>query len=261
MSAGVEVHSTSFVDPRARVAPGVSIGPFCFVGKDAVLEAGVSLESHVRVDGRTTLRRGARIHAGAILGGPPQDVKYKPGTVSYLEIGEDTVIRECVTANVGTTPESTTRIGARCLLMAYSHLGHNTVVGDEVVIANSAQLAGHVEVQDFVIIGGLVPIHQFCRIGRYAFVGGGCRVGKDVPPFVRAAGEPLRPSSLNLVGLMRRGFSPETVRAIKNAFRILYREGLRTEEALERIRAEVPPLPEVEEFVRFVAGSVRGIVR
>ena len=261
MSVSVEVHVTSLVDPRARVAPGVSIGPFCWIGPDVTLEEGVVLESHVRVEGRTTLRRGVRVHAGAVLGGPPQDLKFRPGTVSYLEIGESTTIRECVTANVGTDPESTTRIGARCLLMAYSHVGHNTVVGDEVVIANSAQLAGHVEVQDYAIIGGLVPIHQFCRIGRYSFVGGGCRIGKDVPPFLRAAGEPLRPSSLNSIGLTRRGFPEEVVSALKRAFRILYRQDLLTEEALHRIRADVPDLPEVREFVTFVESSARGIIR
>jgi UDP-N-acetylglucosamine acyltransferase len=202
-----------------------------------------------------------RVHAGAVLGGPPQDLKFHPGTVSYLEIGEGTTIRECVTANVGTDPESTTRIGARCLLMAYSHVGHNTVVGDDVVIANGAQLAGHVEVQDYAIIGGLVPIHQFCRVGRYSFVGGGCRIGKDVPPFLRAAGEPLRPSSLNSIGLTRRGFSDEVVAALKRAFRILYRQDLLTEEALQRIRAEVPDLPEVREFANFVESSARGVIR
>ncbi len=261
MSVGVEAHPTSFVDPRSRVAPGVRIGPFSYVGPEAVLEDGVVLDSHVRVEGRTRLCRGVRVHAGAILGGPPQDLKFRSGTISHLEIGTQTVIRECVTANVGTTEGSTTRIGARCLLMAYSHVGHNTVVGDEVVLANGAQLAGHVEVQDYALIGGLVPIHQFCRIGRYSFVGGGCRVGKDVPPFLRAAGEPLRPSSLNVVGLTRRGFSPETVRALKSAFRLLYRQDLLTEEALDRIQREVPSLPEVEEFVRFVAQSARGIIR
>jgi UDP-N-acetylglucosamine acyltransferase len=261
VTAGIEVHASSFVDPRARIAGGVAIGPFCVVGPEAVLEDGVVLDSHVRIEGRTTLRRGVKVHAGAILGGPPQDQKYRPETVSYLEIGEDTVLREGVTASVGTTPDSTTRIGARCMLMAYSHVGHNTTVGDEVVLANGVQLAGHVEVQDFAVIGGLVPVHQFCRIGRYAFVGGGCRVGKDVPPFLRAAGEPLRPSSLNLVGLSRRGFAPETLRALKSAFRLLYRQDLLTEDALARIRAEVPPLPEVEEFTRFVASSLRGIIR
>lgn len=261
MSLSVEVHATSLVDPRARVAPGVAIGPFCWIGPEVTLEEGVVLESHVRVEGRTTLRRRVRVHAGAVLGGPPQDLKFRSGTVSYLEIGEDTTIRECVTANVATDHGSTTHIGARCLLMAYSHVGHNTVVGDEVVIANGAQLAGHVEVQDYAIIGGLVPIHQFCRVGRYSFVGGGCRIGKDVPPFLRAAGEPLRPSSLNSIGLTRRGFSEEVVAALKRAFRILYRQDLLTEEALRRIRAEVPDLPEVREFANFVESSARGIIR
>jgi UDP-N-acetylglucosamine acyltransferase len=261
MSLAVDVHATSFVDPQARIAPGVKIGPFCLVGPKVTLEEGVVLDSQVKLDGRTTLGRGVRVHAGAILGGPPQDIKYHPDMDSRLEIGDHSEVREMVTVHLGSGEGAVTRVGRKCMLMAYSHIGHNGQIGDEVTIANAAQLAGHVTLEDYVVIGGLVPIHQFCRIGRYSFVGGGCRVGKDVPPYLRAAGEPLRPSSLNLVGLTRHGFSRQTISALKQAFRLLYRMDLRTEEALERIRREVPQLPDVEHFVQFVSTSKRGVVR
>lgn len=261
MSVAGEVHVSSHIDSRARIAPNVKIGPFCIIGPDVVIEENVTIESHVNVQGRTVLQRGVHVHNGCVLGGPPQDVKYQPETVSGLDVGENTILREFVTANLGTTEGSTTHIGKNTMIMAYSHIAHNDWIGDHVTIANAVQLAGYVTIEDNVVIGGMVPIHQFCRIGRHSIVGGGCRVGKDVPPFVRAAGEPLYPSSLNMVGLTRRGFSSESIKALKQAFRILYREGLRTEEALDRIAREVPACPEVKQFHDFVATSERGIVR
>lgn len=257
----VAVHATSIVDPRARIAPGVTIGPFCLIGPEVTLEAGVILDSHVKIQGNTTLGRGVRVHAGAVLGGAPQDVKYHPDQDSRLLIGEGTEVREMVTVHLGSGDGTDTRVGKGCMLMAYCHIGHNGQIGNGVTIANGAQLAGHVTLEDHVVIGGLVPIHQFCRVGCYSFVGGGCRIGKDVPPYLRAAGEPLRPSSLNLVGLRRHGFTRETLSALKQAFRLLYRMDLRTEVALERIIAEVPPGPEIRHFVDFVATSQRGVVR
>jgi UDP-N-acetylglucosamine acyltransferase len=261
MSASVEIHANSVIDPKANIYPGVKIGPFCVVGSEVTLEEGVVLESHVKIAGRTTLGRGVRVHFGAVLGGAPQDVKYHPDQDTRLVIGEGTEVRENVTVHLGSGDGTDTRVGKRCMLMAYCHIGHNGQIGDEVTIANSTQLAGHVTLEDYVVVGGMVPIHQFVRIGRYSFVGGGCRIGKDLPPYLRAAGEPLRPSSLNMVGLRRHGFSSETLTCLKQAFRILYRMDLRTEVALERIAAEVPSCPEVQHLIDFVASSQRGIVR
>ena len=261
MPITVDVHASSVIDAAARVAAGVRIGPFCFIGPGVTLEEGVLLDSHVRITGHTTLRNNVHVHAGSVLGGVPQDLKFQPGTTSHLEIGEHTVVREFVTANVGSDEGSTTRVGSHVLVMAYAHIGHNVEIGERAIIAGAVQIAGYVRVDDHAIIGGLVPVHQFCRIGRHAFIGGGYRVNKDVPPFVLAGGEPLRPSSLNRVGLERHGFAPETIQALKQAFRLLFRCGLRTEEALDRIAREVPTCPEIEHLVEFAASSSRGLIR
>jgi UDP-N-acetylglucosamine acyltransferase len=254
------VGALSVVDPRARIEDDVVIGPFCVVGPGVTLESGVVLDSHVRIEGHTTLGRGVHVHAGAVLGGPPQDLKFK-GVTSHLVIGERTVIRECVTANVATDEGESTRIGAHCLVMAYAHVAHNTVVGDRVILANGVQLAGYVTIEDYAIVGGLVPVHQFVRVGAHSMIGGGCRVPQDVLPYTRAAGQPLKPIGLNLVGLQRRGFSEATIASLKLAYRLLLRSGLKLEEACARIQADVDPCPEVEHFVRFALASQRGVTR
>jgi UDP-N-acetylglucosamine acyltransferase len=254
------VDTLAFVDAGARVAPDVVIGPFCWVGPDVVLESGVVLDSHVRIEGHTTIGAGAHVHAGAVLGGPPQDLKFK-GVTSHLTVGPRTVIRECVTANVATDEGESTRIGADCLVMAYAHVAHNTIVGDRVILANGVQLAGYVTVEDFAIVGGLVPVHQFVKIGAHSMVGGGCRVPQDVLPYTRAAGAPLKPIGLNLIGLQRRGFSDASIAALKQAYRLLLRSGLKLEDACARIKDTVEPGPEVEHFVRFALESQRGVAR
>ena len=254
------VDSLSYVAAGARIAPDVVIGPFCWIGPDVVLESGVVLDSHVRIEGHTTLGEGVHVHAGAVLGGPPQDLKFK-GVTSYLTIGPRTVVRECATANVPTDEGETTRIGADCLVMAYAHVAHNTIVGDKVILANGVQLAGYVTVEDWAIVGGLVPVHQFVRVGAHSMIGGGCRVPQDVLPFTRAAGQPLKPIGLNLVGLQRRGFSDETIAALKQAYRILLRSGRRVEDACAEIRDTLPGIPEVERFAAFALESRRGITR
>jgi UDP-N-acetylglucosamine acyltransferase len=255
-----QVHALSIVDPRAVLADDVVVGPFCAIGPDVVLGKGVVLDSHVRVEGHTELGPGVHVHAGAVLGGPPQDLKFK-GVVSRLTVGEGTVIRECVTANVATDEGESTKIGAHCLIMAYAHVAHNTVVGDRVILANGVQLAGYVTIEDYAIVGGLVPVHQFVRVGAHSMIGGGCRVPQDVLPFTRAAGQPLKPIGLNLVGLQRRGFSEPTIGALKQAYRLLLRSGLRLEEACSRIQETVPASPEVEHFVKFALSSQRGVTR
>lgn len=254
------VHPLAVVDPKATLGDDVTVGPFCLVGPDVTLGDGVVLDSHVRVEGRTTLGARVRVHAGAVLGGPPQDLKWK-GQVSALEIGEATVIRECVTANLASDEGETTRIGAFCLVMAYAHIAHNTVVGDRVILANGVQLAGYVTVEDYAIVGGLVPVHQFVRIGAHSMVGGGWRVPQDVAPYVRVAGSPLKPIGLNAIGLTRRGFAAGRIAELKQAYRLLFHSDLTVEVAAERIRATVTPSPEVDHFVRFALSSRRGLAR
>jgi len=256
----VDVHALAVVHPQARLAADVHIGPFCWVGPDVTLGDGVVLESNVRIDGHTTLGARVRVHAGAVLGGPPQDLKFR-GETTFLTIGDDTVIRECVTANLASEEGARTSIGANCLIMAYAHVAHNTTVGDRVILANGVQLAGYVTIEDWAILGGLTPVHQFARVGAHSMVGGGCRVSQDVAPFTRAAGEPLKPIGLNAIGLARRGFSAERIDEIKQAYRLLFRSGLRVEEAAAQIRAELPASPEVEHFVTFALTSRRGLAR
>jgi UDP-N-acetylglucosamine acyltransferase len=255
------VHALSVVDPKARLGSTTVVGPFCWVGPNVTLEDDVVLESHVRVDGHTTLGRGVRVHAGAVLGGPPQDLKFKPETTSYLTVGEHTVVRECATANLASDEGATTRIGAHCLVMAYAHVAHNTALGDRVILANAVQLAGYVTVEDWAIVGGGTVVHQFVRIGAHSMIGGGCRVPQDVAPFVRAAGYPLGPIGLNVVGLERRGFTPDDVAGLKLAYRILFRSNLRVEDAVAKMRSDVPPSPHVEKLARFALESERGLAR
>jgi UDP-N-acetylglucosamine acyltransferase len=254
------IHPSSVVDPRARIASGAAIGPFCLIGPDVTLEDGVVLDSHVRVEGHTTLGRDVRVHAGAVLGGPPQDLKFR-GAASSLTVGEGTVIRECATANVATEEGESTRIGARCLVMAYAHVAHNTVLGDQVILANAVQLAGYVTIEDHAIVGGATVVHQFVRIGAHAMVGGGFRVPQDIAPFIRAGGYPVGPIGLNVIGLTRRGFTAADLAALKQAYRLLFRSSLRVEEAAARIRAEVPATPHVDHLVRFALDSARGLAR
>jgi len=254
------VDSLSHVDPRARIGEGAVVGPFCWVGPHVELGPGVVLDSHVRVEGHTTIGERAHVHAGAVLGGPPQDLKFK-GVTSHLSVGARTVIRECVTANVATDEGEATKIGAHCLIMAYAHVAHNTIVGDRVILANGVQLAGYVTVEDYAIVGGLVPVHQFVRIGAHSMIGGGCRVPQDIAPYTRAAGQPLKPIGLNVVGLERRGFSAGTIAALRKAYRIVFRSGLRLEDAVARVRSEVPGGPEVDHFLAFALASQRGLTR
>ena len=255
------VHASSVVDPKSRVAATATVGPFCWVGPNVTLEDGVVLDSHVRVDGHTTLAKDVHVHAGAVLGGPPQDLKFRPETTSYLTVGEGTVVRECATANLASDEGAVTKIGAHCLVMAYAHVAHNTVLGDRVILANAVQLAGYVSVEDYAIVGGGTVVHQFVRIGAHSMIGGGCRVPQDVAPFVRAAGYPLGPIGLNVVGLERRGFTPDDIGGLKQAYRILFRSNLKLEDAVAKMRADVPPSPHVERLARFALESERGLAR
>ncbi len=256
----VAIHPAAFVDEKAQLGLGVTIGPGAVIGPHAVVGDGTSIGSHALVTGWTRIGRGCKLHHGAVVGSPPQDLKYG-GEPSYLEIGEHTEIREYVTANLATEPGATTRIGSRCLLMAYAHVAHNCVIGDHVILANAVQMAGYVTIEDWAIVGGGTVIHQFVRIGRHAMIGGGSRIPQDVAPFVKLAGSPPRLGGINAVGLERRGFSKSVRDALDRSYRIVFREGLTISDAVRRLREEFPDVPEVETLARFAETSARGLSR
>ena len=254
------VHPASFVDPGAKIGSGVTIGPGAVIGPHVAVGGGTTVGSHALLTGWTTIGARCRIHHGAVLGSPPQDLKYDGGE-SYLEVGDDTEVREFVTANLATEPGATTRIGSHCLLMAYSHVAHNCAVGDRVILANAVQLAGYVTVEDWAIVGGGTVVHQFVRIGRHCMIGGGSRISQDVAPFVKAAGSPPRLAGINSVGLERRGVPADTVAALERAYRVLFRSRLTVEQAVDRMREQAGGIAEVETLARFAETSARGLTR
>lgn len=254
------LHPAAFIDPAAQLGVGVSIGPGAVIGPHVTIGDRTSVGSHALVTGWTRIGRDCRLHHGAVLGSPPQDLKYA-GESSFLEVGDETEVREYVTANLATEPGATTRVGSHCLLMAYSHVAHNCQIGDHVILANSVQMAGYVTVEDWAIVGGGTVIHQFVRIGRHAMIGGGSRIPQDVAPFIKLAGSPPRLAGINSVGLERRGFSPEARAALERAYRILFRARLTVEEAVRRMRSELPEIAEVEVLARFAETSSRGLTR
>lgn len=254
----VAIHPTAIVDPTAQLGEGVDIGPWVIVGEQ------VEVGDRCRIGPRARLERNVRLAAdvsvgdGSILGGAPQDLKYR-GEETWVEIGAGTIIREYTTINRGTSASYRTTVGERCFIMSYVHLAHDCHVGNEVVIANATQFAGHVTVHDRAVLSGLNAVHQFVTIGTHAFVGGGSRVNQDIPPYVKAVGNPMELYGLNSVGLQRAGFSGDTVAALKRAYRLFFNSELNLSQALERARADLPPFPEVERFLEFVASSERGV--
>jgi|SRR5690625_1070719 len=254
-----EIHPTAIVDPTAELEPGVVVGPYSIIGPNVVIGGDTWIGPHVLIERDTVIGAESQIHKGAVLGTDPQDLKYE-GEHTLLEVGDRTVIREYATLNRGTAALGKTVVGSDCLIMAYTHIAHDCVIGDHVILSNAVNMAGHVTIEDWVIVGGVTPIHQFVRIGQHAFVGGGSRVSKDVPPYVKAAGSPIALYGLNSVGLERRGFSPEVRRELKRAYRLLFASTLNISQARERIAAELTLYPEVEELLTFIAQSERGVV-
>ncbi|HNR93903.1 MAG TPA: acyl-ACP--UDP-N-acetylglucosamine O-acyltransferase [Kiritimatiellia bacterium] len=254
------IHQTAIVDPGAELGERVSIGPYCVVGADVRIGDDAELMSHVVVGGHTTIGCQCRIFPFASIGQQTQDLKFD-GRISYVEIGSRTTIREYVTVNLATSEGDTTRIGSGCLLMAYSHVAHDCQVGDSVIIANCGTLAGHVIVEDQVIVGGLSGIHQFVRIGRLSIIGGCSKVTQDVPPFMMADGHPVSIHGLNSVGLKRRGVSAAARKQLKDAFKLIYRQDLLTTQAVEQIQSWPEKTPELEHLIAFVKSSDRGIVK
>jgi UDP-N-acetylglucosamine acyltransferase len=253
------IHPSAIVSPRAELADDVVVEAFSVIDDDVRIGAGCHIATSTRLHAGVRLAKGVRVFHGAALGGEPQDLKFG-GERSELFVGENTVIREFVTLSRGTKATGKTSIGKNCLLMAYSHVAHDCTVGDNVIFANSVNLAGHVEVEDFAIIGGIVPVHQFVRIGRHSMIGGGLRVPKDVPPYIMAGGQPLRYYGLNAVGLRRRGFSAEVRSALKKAYFHLFQAEMNTQQAVEKIQQELGGVPEVQHLIDFIGKSRRGLL-
>lgn len=253
------IHPTAIVEKGAEIADDAVIGPYCVIGGNVVIGPRTRLMSHVTVDGHTTLGGSCTVHPFVSLGGPPQDITYKDEETTCV-IGNNNVIREYVTVNRGTPSSGTTRVGSNNFIMAYSHIAHDCVVGDSVIMANCSTLGGHVSVDDFAILSGLCAIHQFCKVGKYAFVSGLTGISKDVPPFVMAAGDRATLYGLNVVGLERRGFSKEEIATLKKAYRILFRSSLSLQASLEKIEKELEG-EHVKELVTFIRASERGICR
>ena len=253
------IHRSALVDPAAQVGEDVNVGPFSILGPNVEIGDHCQIAAHVVIERNTRLGNGVRVGYGSVLGADPQDLKYK-GEETWVEIGDATIIREYCTINRGTPATGKTTVGQRCFIMTYVHIAHDCVIGDDVILANSIQMAGHVTVDDRAIISGLVPIHQFVRVGTFAFVGGGSRVNQDVPPYTKAVGNPVHLYGLNSVGLQRAGFSPEVKLALKKAYRLVFNSHLTVSQGISRARTEIPAVAEVETFLRFIEASQRGVL-
>lgn len=251
----------AYIHPEARIAHNVTIEPFTTIAGDVEIGEGTWIGPNVTIMDGARIGKNCRIFPGAVISAPPQDLKYK-GEPSTVQIGDNTIIRECVTLNRGTAlDKNTTAIGENCLIMAYVHVAHDCILGNNVIVANSVQLAGHIMVHDHVFIGGTSAVHQFVSIGAHAMVSGGSLVRKDVPPFIKVAREPLAYAGVNSIGLRRRGFSNEQINDIQQIYRILFMSGLNTASAVHRIELELPPNTERDEIVNFVRNSGRGIIK
>ena len=256
----VQIHPSTLVDPSAEIGTGTIVGPYCVIAPEVMLGENCWLQHHVTLCG--PMRAGARnkFYAYCSIGQQTQDLKYQ-GEPTYLEIGDDNTFREFVTINRSTTGEGKTRVGSRGNFLAYSHIGHDCTVGDEVVFSNNGTLAGHVQVGNHAVMGGLTAVHQFCRIGRFAITGGCAKIVQDVPPFMIADGNPAEIRGVNLVGLERKGFTPESVKWIKEAFRLIYRSKYNTRQAVNAVRKELPQTEEIMQIIEFIEQSERGIIR
>jgi UDP-N-acetylglucosamine acyltransferase len=249
------------IDPAAELDEGVSVGPFAVIGAGVQIEAGTRIGPHAVLRGPTTIGRDNRIFQFASVGEDPQDKKYA-GEPTRLEIGDRNQIRECATIHRGTVQDAgLTRIGSDNLLMAYTHVAHDCRIGDHVILANAASLGGHVKVQDWAILGGFAIVHQFCRIGAHSFAAMGSVISKDVPPFVTVGGHPAKPYGINVEGLQRRGFDAAAITDVKRAYKRLYLQGLRLEQALEALDAMAIEQPVLQVLTDFLRASERSIIR
>lgn len=250
----------AYIHPAAKIAPSVVIDPFVTIDQNVEIGEGTRILSNVTILEGARIGKNCTIFPGAVIGAIPQDLKFR-GEETTAIIGDNTTIRECVTVNRGTAAKGKTVVGSNCLIMAYSHVAHDCVVGDNVIISNASQLAGEVVVDNYAVIGGGTLVHQFCHIGPHVMIQGGALVNKDIPPYVKAAREPIAYAGVNSIGLRRRNFSNETIRDIQEIYRYLYLSSMNVSEAIERIEAELPATKERDEIILFVKNSKRGIIR
>lgn len=255
----MKIHKYAIVSSDAEIEAEVSVGPFTVVESDVQIGSGTIIDSNVLIAPGSRIGKNCHIFHGAVIGTIPQDLKFE-GEYTTLKIGDHTTIREYCTINRGTKESGTTIVGSNCLLMAYVHIAHDCVIGSNVILANAVNMAGHVSIDDYATVGGIVPIHQFVRIGKHSFIGGGFRVDKDVPPYILAAGQPLKYMNLNIVGLRRRNFPRELINKIKSVYKLIYQSNMNTSQALELLKNEQEQIPELKEIYQFIEKSDRGII-
>jgi len=255
------IHSTAIIDATATIEDNVTIGAYTVIGANVSIGEGTAIGPHVTINGITSIGKNNHIYQFASVGEDPQDKKYA-GETSFLEIGDENIIREFTTINRGTTQDkNTTIIGDRNLLMAYSHVAHDCVIANDVILANAASLGGHVHIGSSVILGGFSIVHQFCQLGEHSFSAMGSAITKDVPPYVMVGGRPTQPHGINVVGLERRGFSKQTILEVKRAYKILYKSGLKLSVASEQLEEKAKKIPELHAMVAFLKSSNRSILR
>ena len=256
----MEHNNMNFIHPEAKLDPSVQVGPFVYIDKDVEIGAGTIIDTNATILEGTRIGKNCHIFPSAVVGAIPQDLKFK-GEKTYVFIGDNTTIRECATVHRGTASKGKTVVGNNCLIMAYSHVAHDCILHDHIIMSNATQLAGEVEVDDWAILGGGTLVHQFSHIGAHVMIQGGTRVNKDIPPFIIAARDPVSYCGINSVGLGRRGFTKEQVTSIQETYRLLYMSGLNVSQALEQIVATLPQTPERDLIVDFIKASPRGVVR
>lgn len=253
------IHPTAIIENGAKIGNNVTIEPYVVIKENVTLHDNVVIKAHAYIDGHTTIGENTTIYPSASIGTKAQALRYQ-GETTYIKIGKNCEIREFVTINSSIKENSVVQIGDNCMIMAYCHLAHNSMLGKNVIMSNNATLAGHVTIEDYAIIGGMTPVHQFARIGCYAMVGGMSRVTHDIPPYTIGAGIPFKFGGLNLIGLKRHGFSLETRRIISKAFRLVYRSRLSFEDSIQCIEKDLPPIPEIQHWLDFCKKSKRGLI-
>ena len=255
----MKIHNTSIVDKDAKIGNNVEIGPFCIIEKNVTIGDNTRILPYVHIHENTQIGKNNTIHQGSVLGGNPQDLKFH-NEYSELIIGDNNTIREYCTLNRGTEASGKTTVGSNCLLMAYVHVAHDCIVQDKVILANGVQLGGHSEVHFHATVGGMSPVHQFCKVGQHAFIGGGRVALQDVPPFILANGEPLKYAGINSIGLRRRNFDVETRNLIKKTYKIIYFSKFNRSQAIEEIKNSLKMTDEVKLIIKFIESSDRGLI-
>jgi len=255
-----QIHSTAIVSPKAQLADGVIVEPYAIIEDDVIIAEGTYIGPHTLIANGARIGKNCKIHNGAVVSTAPQDLSYKNEPTTF-ELGDNSTIREFCTLNRGTVKQhQKSTVGSNCLLMAYTHVAHDCIIGNNVIIANSVQMAGHVTIQDYAIIGGLTAIHQFVNIGAYTMIGGHFRIPKDIPPYIMAGGWPVSFERLNIIGLKRRGFTQEAIESLNDAYRILYLSNLNVSQGVEKIKSTMTITPEVQNVLDFISNAKRGII-